>query len=551
MATLWQRIQMATKAFREGYITSDLLDSGDYDDFDSRKLRYQVLWAMYENTLFRDIHKWAQAYRNTYGLYKEIRNIYSPANRMVEFWKMIIWGGFLHDEALEEGAIPIKTDNESIRTAIKQLWMDSNWAVQKDILVGWGTSLGDTAIRIVDDVTNKEVRIEPVHPGTIKDVDVDPKGYVISYELEEVRILDEENVKSKEVVYREVATIDDKGVVTYETFVDDKPASWDGQPETWTESYGFIPLIPIQHNNVGSPWGWAEIHPGRSKINEIEDLASKMHDYIRKVVDPIWLMNFKKPKDSADMEHTTAATSTDRPAPAREEIPAIYVPNPQAKAEPLVTDMIDIEKTSIAIQHILAELERDFPELQMDIWTVGGYTTGAAMKTARQKVERKVQQRRPNYDGALIKAHKMAMAIGSQRNYEGYGDFSSDLDDDAKDHYIPADRIIFEADALEELDKKKKFWDVMIDVVAKSKGQIPPKMVLRDFGWSEARIDEFLVEFEIYRTKYLAEMAEGVGNDEEDEVGNGSERGRDSEDGLEGETGDDSGRGQGERGSGR
>lgn len=539
---------MAIEAFREGYVTADILDTSDYEDFDGRKLRYQVLWAMYENTMYRDIHKWAQALRNTYGLYKEVRNIYNPTFRMVEFWKMIVWGGFLSDEAEEEGAIPIKTEHDGIRTAIKQLWMDSNWAVNKDILVGWGTALGDTAIRVTDDTEEKEVRIEPVHPGTLKDYEQDAKGNVVYYEIEEIRVLELPSGKEKDVVYLETAELFDN-VVVYETFVDGKPAPWDGYPQTWRKPYGFIPFAIIQHNNVGSPWGWAEAHAGRSKINEIEDLASKLHDYIRKVIDPIWLFNFKKPKAAADMQMTSGTATADRPAPIREEMHSIYVPNPQAKGQALVTDMIDVEKTMIALQGILQELERDFPELQMDIWTVGGYTTGTAMKTARQRVERKVQQRRPNYDGALIKAHKMAMSIGSQAGYDGYDGFGEDIQDDSFDHSIPADRIIFETDALEALDKKKKFWDTLVAILTKTKGQIPPEMVLKDFGWSDDKIKTYLEKAKEYRTQFMSETDEGVGDDEE----NGGEAGsgRETDDGLGGEADNDRSREPGERGDGR
>jgi hypothetical protein len=552
MATLWQRIKMAVTAFQEGIVTADLLDSESYDDYDSRKLRYQILWAMYESTLFRDVHKWARAYRTQYGLYKSVRNIYNPTYRLVEFWKMMIWGGFLHDEATEEGAIPIRTANEDVRTGIKELWDASDWAVYKDIIVGWGTALGDTAIRIVDDTENKEVRIEPIHPATIKEFEYNERGDLIKYELEETRVEDVNGVET-EVTYREVATLEGD-LVTYETFVDEKPAPWDDQPQTWSHKYGFIPVVPIQHNDVGMTWGWAEAHPARSKINEIEDLASKLHDYVRKVVDPVWLFNFKKPKNESDMQFEGNTATSTRPFPEREDMPAIYVPNPNAKAQPLVTDMIDIEHTVQALQQLLTELERDFPELQMDIWTVGGYTTGTAMKTARQRVERKVQQRRPSYDKALIKSHKMALCIGGMRGIEGYSSFSlDDYGEDTLDHYIPADRVIFEVDALEELDKKKKFWDALIDVLSQAPGQIPPKAVLQDFGWSEERIEEYLKLAEEYKTQFKSEMDEGVEDGEENGTDSrfgretGAGRGREPEDDGDGNTG----RRPGERGDGR
>lgn len=83
------------QAFREAFMSADMLDTADFVDIEARKMRYQIYWAMYENTAYRDLHKWTQAYRTQFGLYRYIRNIYNPAFRLGEFWKAHLFGGVL------------------------------------------------------------------------------------------------------------------------------------------------------------------------------------------------------------------------------------------------------------------------------------------------------------------------------------------------------------------------------------------------------------------------------------------------------------------------
>ena len=477
----------AISAFREAYIQSDWADPESYTDYESRKLRYQILWAWYESTAFRNIHKWAQAYRNEYQLYSYIRNIYNPAFRLVEFWKTMIWGGLLDPEAKEAGSVPIKTDNDDLRKPIAELWKASNWDINKDIAVLWACSMGDVAIRIVDDPDHEEVRLENVHPASIKHLVVDGRGYVKEYQIEETRIKPDTN--NKTATYLEVATREpDSDIINFETFADGKPFDWNGVSAKWTEEYGFMPLVAIQHNNVGFDYGWAEMHPLRSKMNDVDDVASKLHDYIRKVIDPVWLFNFSKPKTSARTTMQRDAATTDRKEPGKEEVPALYVGDPNAKGQALVTQ-VGIAETSQEIQNILSEMERDMPELQMDIWTVGQDVSGKALGKARQRVERKVIQRRPNYDKALVRAHQMAIAIGGEKGYKGYDGYNlMSYDAGLLNHSIPSDRTIFESDPYVEANEKRIMWETVSKAVASG---IPIETILRDFGWTDKQLAEF------------------------------------------------------------
>src|SRR5512140_653780 len=119
MAITWSKIMNGIRAFREAYTSTDLVyDETDYGDFDGRKMRYTLYWSYYENSAYRNIHKWAHQFKSTYGLYKYTRSIYNPAYRLGEFWKAHLWGGTLDvnagDGVSVPSALPIITDNQAL-----------------------------------------------------------------------------------------------------------------------------------------------------------------------------------------------------------------------------------------------------------------------------------------------------------------------------------------------------------------------------------------------------------------------------------------------------
>jgi hypothetical protein len=474
------------RAFREAFLSADLVfDETDFGDFEARKLRYTLYWSYYENSAYRSlVHKWSHAYKVQYGLYKHIRSIYNPAYRLGEFWKTYLWSGKL-DALAGDGqgipsALPILTDHEQLRPAIAALWRNSNWQIRKDTCTLWGSILGDVAIKVVDDPIREKVYLKVVHPGVIKQVDLDPFGNVKGYTIETPRP-DPRNL-DREVVYREVAFRDGDNVV-YQTFLNNDLYPWDGEEAEWAEPYGFIPMVVIKHNDVGLEWGWSEFHSAHPKFREVDDIASKLSDQIRKMVDSAWLMSgVNKPaREKAKAESTDATISN--PEPGREEIPVFYGPL-GASATPLIAPL-DISATTNYLASLLKILEQDYPELSSDIHNVQGDISGRALRINQMPVENKVKERRPNYDDALVRIHQMAVAIGGFRGYVGFDGF--DLDSYGAgmlDHQI-ADRPVFSKDPLDDLETEEKFWTV---TKAALDNGIPITFHLEEHGWTPERI---------------------------------------------------------------
>ena len=503
--TIWGRLKMAIKAFREEFVSASAFSEEEFADPDARKVRYDILWAQYENSVYRSIHSWAGTYKTRYALYRYIRNIYNPAYRLGEFWKAHLWGGMLDAEAGEDGSLPIATTNEALRPSIAEVWQWSNWATQKDIVTLHGSIYGDVILKVIDDVEREKVYLENVYPGLITDLTKDPFGHIKGYTIEEERA---HPINDRPVTYKEVCERDGDNVI-FRTYLNDALYAWNEEAAEWVEPYGFVPMVHIQHNDVGLGWGWSELHPARSKMHELDDLASLLSDQVRKSVNAKWLLTGVK-ASSPDQTMTTTETAA-RPEPGREEEPALYSPDPQSKAFPLVAP-IDIEGAVLHIQEILKDFERDYPELKFDALRVGGEVSGRALRIARQPAETKVLQRRAGYDDALKRAVQMALSIGGLRgifsgvNLDSFEAGALDFEFD--------ERGVFVTDKLDEYEEEEFFWKAA--KLAKEAG-MPLLAYLEHVGWDEEELAKLRNDPELKARQDMLENMDTFGGNEEEE----------------------------------
>ena len=515
-STFFNRLTRSFQVFKEALLSTDLEDDIDFSSWQARRLRYAIFWAFYEGTIYSDLHKFANKYKTDFGLYRYIRSIYNPAQRLGDFYETHLMGGQL-DPLAGDGQnmpspLPImvppgnKDNDERLREAIAQIWLWSNWGKNKDIVSLWGSILGDVVLTIVDDTELGQVYIDILHPGVLKQVEFDRKGNIKSYVIEEDRPDPDSDKQSAK--YTEIASRDGDNVV-YQTFRNGTPFDWNPEFEfgaEWSVKYGFIPMVIINHKNVGIDWGWAEMHASRSLFHEVDDLASKLHDHIRKSVDPIWFFaGVSKQKAQTSLDKPKTEPTRDRPKPGREEIPAIYANNPQATAIPLTGD-IDIEHVVAELKQTITELERKFPELQVDIARAIQTNSGRALRIARQDSEVKVVQRRANYDDGIVKIHQMAISIGVFREYEAFKGFKPDSFENGDLMHFIGKRSVFAKDPLDDLEIEKEMFENA--GLALNVG-IPLEFYLGRQGWSEEDLERL--------AKAKAEQPEAEDEEEEDE----------------------------------
>jgi hypothetical protein len=489
----------ASVAFQEKYMGVNALDDTDFSNWDARRLRYQINWAMYENTAYRKMHTWSAAYKTNFGLYRYIRNIYNPAYRLGEFYKAHIWGGRLDPEAGDgsniPSALPIITDNPSIRPAIAMLWQWSNWQTKKDVNTLKGTIFGDAVVKVIDDPEHEKVYLKGINPATLKTVDLDPFGNVKGYEIIEERLDPRRSNAQIKVLYREVCSRDGDNVV-YQTYLDNDLYAWDddGVAE-WAIPYGFVPVVLVQHNDAGFNWGWSELHPGLSKFREVDDLSSKLSDQIRKMVDaPALLAGVSAPKNTLETTSAGRKLLSD-PEGGREELPALYAPA-GSSFTPMVSSL-SIAEAANYIKDILKSIEEEYPELSDNLHNIQGDISGRALRINREPVEDKIAERRARYDNALVRAQQMALSIGGYRKYQSFASFNLDsYKQGALDHSI-GERPAFRKDPTDDLDTESLFWDVANK--ARAFGMSPAQFLRRE-GWEQKEIDEFVTSDE-YQAK--------------------------------------------------
>lgn len=484
----WSRIMAGVTAFRKAYLASDASHEATFESVGARQSRYSLYWAFFTNSAYDSVHNWATALKHQYSLGKYIRNLGNPAYRLGLFYQTHLWGGALDVGAGPEGACPIKTDNEALRPAIAALWKASQWATHKDIVALRGAIEGDTLLRVVDDPIREKVYLERVVPALVDSLTVDAFGNIKGYTLIETR--PDPSGRSRTVVYKEVVSRDGD-LVVYETFLNGQPHGWGEQPATWQEPYGFVPMVLIQHLNVGLEFGMSALHSGRSKIMEVDDLMTMISDQIRKTVNPVYLMKGMKRgtlTTTGASATTTGATDT-RPHPGREELKAIWNAPSDAKAEALLAPL-NLQHALAHVGNILQQLENDYPELRVDAHASSG-TSGRALRIARQQTGVLVKARRQGYDAALVKAQAMAVAIGGWRSYKGYEGFGLDsYAQGALEHTI-ADRPVFESDPLDIEEVEAAFWSaakIAVDSGANLAGYLKAR------GWTEEQIEEMTNE---------------------------------------------------------
>jgi hypothetical protein len=486
MQRLGASIMAGATAFNQTFTFSGEQNAATFESLSARNMRYQMGWAWYEGTIYNNIQAFAQGYKNQKGLYRYVQSIYNPTSRIGNFYKGVVWRGSLDAAAGDSGAIPITVgelaNDEQLRAAIAHVWKISNWNINKNVHVLNGTILGDCALYIRDDIERKQSRIEILHPSTLSKVEVDTRGFVKAYIIEESRV-DERGMKS---TYKETAEHGTGDEIIFRTYKNNVPYAWDGNNDAagnpraeWTEPYGFIPLVLTQHITEGRDWGKSEVFNYWDKFAVIDDEATLLHDQIRKTVNPFKLANFKRGNDLAA---TTPTATADKSQPGKEKDDIIYVDMENARITPIVT-ALDIVGVSANIKQMLDSLENDLPELSNDIATSNIATDTLLAKRAR--VESKVIERRINYDTGMIAADQMAIAIGGFRGYEGYRGFDLDSYGSGKlDHSI-SDRPVFPESENEKMEKKIKIWQVAADMVQKTQGQIPAEVVLLDLGMSK------------------------------------------------------------------
>jgi hypothetical protein len=503
---LYQAMKAALTTFRKEILEpGSTKGSVDYfEEYEARMLRYRVLYAAYNLSLYDgsaaslgttmpSLHPFSSKLKSDHGIGRWTKCLYSSFYRIAEIHATSLFGGpldpYAGDGKTRPTCLPIETENEAIRPALAKMLRFSNFSSKKDVWCRNGAIFGDSPMRIMDDPEKKRVSISPVHPMHLESVTLDSygnaKGYTISIEVADPRT---KSQFAGRVKYSEVATRVN-GQVRYETFLDNKPFPWNGQPESWTVPYDFIPLVTVKHIDSGlSIWGVSELSGAFKKILEIDDGASRIMEQMRVALEPTWFISGIQSRDHAAMAAQIAANteSTKSGTAGREEVLVIGARDPDARAQALVPNL-NIGESSVHVERIYKSHIDDYPELRYDTTRARSDSSAKAIVEARKPAEAKLQMRRINYQDSLMRAIQMALSIGAIRGYPGFEAITPESYANGELDFVIAHRDIFDRDREDVLQALRLEAET---IEAYQAAGVSPRRARELVGWTQQQIED-------------------------------------------------------------
>ncbi|HEX5704859.1 MAG TPA: hypothetical protein VFX97_16800 [Pyrinomonadaceae bacterium] len=396
---------------------------GDISRSTVDRARLQMLWHCYQNTQFDDLTVW-QSYREKFQLYRNIRPIYNPTRRLVNFYVDHVYPGALSEDAsqLPDGvqlAIPLSDDtDENLKIAIAQFWQWSNWQSENKKMVLFGGSTGSCLVEVVDNVEKGKVSAVVRWPGRLADkakdespsLVLDSSGNVKFYALE----YDALDATGKTVKYRKE--------VSQESFRYYKDDTLDEEVENF---YGFVPAVWCKHLDEGDDFGSPAIAGSLGKIDELNGLVSHDHDNVDILIDSPGIITTSGnigniASDSANLKTSRADEYSALSAAKEKPTKRLLLKGPEGTQWVPLTGNLDPDKVVPLIDRLLTEIEHDFPELSMyQKLREMSEVTGPGAARLMGDVGKRVLRVSSNYDQQSIKLFQMACAIGGFRFREG------------------------------------------------------------------------------------------------------------------------------------
>lgn len=387
--------------------------------FTSSRAWFALLRSYYENETYQDVALW-QSYKARHRLPRSIRAIYSPTRRAVDAYPGLIYPGAWTEDGrpLPDGTphalqFPpdILEDRPELVVAALQPLTWGNWGAERMTYVREGGILGTVFVEVVDDMQRRKVYPEIVPLERVVAVTLDATGNVKAYSLE-YQALDPDDGRS--YLYRK--DVDQERITVYR---DRQTVSEDRNP------YGFVPAAWVKHRNTGGIFGAPVIAGVVPKIDELNRLATSVHNYIAKLqAQPVVFWGHTAPDPmgakAGPSDEFTVVSDT-------ETIPWLHGTDKDGRVE-LMMQAVPIEGAGERIDRLLDEIKADLPEVTMDeVISKLPNASGPIIDRMLPSVRGRVSEAQANYDAGTVKLIQMGVAIGGWRLSTGAWGKRSDL----------------------------------------------------------------------------------------------------------------------------
>lgn len=474
-----------------------------------REMEYLLLWSYYNGSAFektaRYLNAWAstgwgtrtwETYKALYSLPRNIRLIYNPTRRLVEFYVGAVYPGVLSEdgEDLPDGvqsAIPFSKDTSpQIKTAVAQLWQWNNWQEKMQVEIVYAAALGDCLVEIVDCLDQGKVCFEIPWPGYIYDIDLDHAGNVKSYTLEYGAYSDDEGG-----FYRYKKIVDGQ---YFQYFKDDEPYDY-GNGAILENPYGFVPAVWFRHSSTGGDRGSPAIAGSMPLIDELNGQASLTHDQVRKVVGAPWIMWAQGSIQNLFGQPSRDTTNDFMTSTPSDQENVLLLKGPAGGRIESLAGQLDIPGAYAVVEKLLAQVEKNHPELTMyEQLRSMSQVTGPAAQRLVGDVETRVSKAQANYDRGNICLFQMAVAIAGYRANNGdWGPLNGQ-----QQKFLPFDLDSYKSGQLNmtikprpllkptELEEAQEDQTESAAVQAWVNAGVPLEVILKHIGWTDKEIAE-------------------------------------------------------------
>jgi hypothetical protein len=389
------------------------------DPFKISRGYHSLLRQYYENEQFSDAQMW-QTYRAKHRLPRALRAIYNPTRRAVDWYAGRIYAGAWTEDgkplpdgtphALQFPSDVIEGRPQLVLAAIQALnW--GNWRTGRIVYVREKGIVGTVLVEIVDDLERLKVYPEIVPIEKMASVRLDVTGNVKEYELQ-YKALDTDT--GRDYDYRKVVTPE-----SFTEYRDRTVTREDPNP------YGFVPAALVQHRSSGSVFGAPAIAGVIPKIEEINRVATDVHNYIAKLQkQPVVFYGNDAPAPSV----SRGASDESIVLNEEQSVSWFHSKDPSGHVDPMMQMTAPIGDAGVRIDKLMEEIEADLPELTLDReLRAMSNVTGPGADRMMGDVRGRYDEVQANADAGTVKIIQMCVAIGGWRLSQGNWGSGADL----------------------------------------------------------------------------------------------------------------------------
>lgn len=387
----------------------DFANTATYDDHKYRLIRYNAYRYSYANLLYTSLFKGLLTLRYTQKLYKYVRGIYNPTNKLVETIASYLYGGAI-DTDYRGGALPVVTkegmNRQTIVNGLNYLSRTSNFRQLKKNYATWCSNLGDAFFVVHDDLEEGFVKLSLVQPDKVINHELDSRGNVKSIRF----TFTKQNDLQEEINYIYDMDLDYFSMYRSEvTVINNDLMQLEQKPsfeliDKTPNPYGFVPVVHQPFTDLGTKYGGNAYFSQFHQIHQLNDILSVVADGIRKDVDTVYAG-----------ENITAKLKGSTTSQGRDEVKIINLPS-NAKLTPLTSDL-DISATASFVYQMVELFESAQPVLALQAIRNMSIITEPAIAAAYGDSITRIEDMQNILDSGFERAIAMGLAIASYRGY--------------------------------------------------------------------------------------------------------------------------------------